>query len=115
MTEQAIAKAPAPTPVEPIGTLFDYALYNAQDPGLFRNQPSVAARLALRVGQAVKIGLQRDGVTPEHFWVEIVERRGEQGFVGRIDNNIFSPFGVRRDDHIVFCIQHIREIEADPE
>lgn len=100
--------------VEPLGALIDYALINAQDPSLYARIPSLQALAGLRPGQAVKIGLNpdRDGEHPEHFWTEIVERRGERGFVGRVQNDIQPGLGVKHGEALVFCAHHIIEIEG---
>lgn len=105
--------------VEPRGALIDYAMINAEQPDLYARIPSLQTLAGLRVGQFVKIGLralfldQSSGLHPEHFWIEIVERRGEQGFVGRVENDIQDGFRVKYRDALVFCAHHIIEIKDE--
>lgn len=102
--------------VEPYGRLIDYALVNAGDPSLYGAIPALETLAALKPGQGVKIGLESDhdgiGPNPEHFWVEIVESRGVQGFIGKVQNDIQPGFHVKHGDHLIFCTHHIREIEG---
>lgn len=96
-------------------SLIDVVLINAKDPSLYGHIPSASAKSMLEAGDAVKIGLQSEltpGAYPESFWVEIVERRGREGFVGKVQNDLQPGYGLLYGDLLVFAGQHIIEIEA---
>jgi hypothetical protein len=100
----------------PRGSLIDYAMVNAEDPNLFSAMPSSIETAALKPKQGVKIGIEGDNITgsphPEHFWVEIVERRGIKGFVGKVANDLQPEFGLKYGDLILFAEHHIRAIQG---
>lgn len=98
---------------EPSGALIDYALQNAQDPDLFQSMPPLARMAQLGPGDEVKIGLEPRSADAhvEHFWVEIREKRGVTGFIGKVVNDLQPALRVRFGDHLIFCAQHIREIK----
>jgi hypothetical protein len=100
---------------EPCGQLFDYVLENAIEPQFFREIERRPSAEEILPGAIVKIGLQPKNMFkdyPEHFWAEIVERRGNFGFVAKVANDIQSTFGLNFGDHIIICIHHIREVSA---
>jgi hypothetical protein len=104
--------------VEPFGRLIDYVMINAEDPSLYSFLPETEELLRLQAGDAVKIGLNPPdlhddlGLHPEHFWVEIVERRGRSGFVGKVQNDLQPHFNLKHGALLVFCSHHIRAISG---
>lgn len=108
------------TIVEPRGVLIDYARTNAEDPSLYGRIPELGELMSLELSQDVKIGLEctpltrivSDGIgpNPEHFWVQIIERRGVQGFIGKVLNDLQPGFGVKHGEHLLFCANNIIEI-----
>lgn len=112
MVEVLIRQPETGAVVEPYGELIDYALVNALDPSLYSFIPKTEELSRLKPGDAVKIGLvkDRDGLHPEHFWVEIAERRGTHGFIGLVQNDLQPGWGVKYGDRLIFCGHHIRTI-----
>lgn len=93
----------------PPATWIDGVARSAAPPETFQI-PSDAERAAMSPGDFVKLGLE----TPEsgeRFWVEVVARIDDGRYVGRIDNEIDSAWGLAQNDHVIFEPRHILDVE----
>jgi hypothetical protein len=94
--------------LEPRGTLVEAEERSRQYAGTFQI-PALEIRMAGQIGFLAKIGLE-DEEDGERFWVQIVEVREDESYVGRIDNDLYEKWGVDFDDLIVFYPRHILDM-----